>query len=211
MQKSGNGTWDPGRLEAISDGVIAIAITLLVLAIGVPTAEETASNRDLWTHLAQLWPSFVGFLISFVTIAVIWMIHDRLFHRLARVNHQLIVANMALLIVIVFLPFPTAVLAEHLNHDGERAATIFYSGSVLFGVLTFALLWRVAKSNDGYLLKESTSQMEIAILDRRVHRALVLYAAAFVLSFLVPLLSLALIAALCLFYLLGPYVLPRTQ
>jgi len=211
MPEDDYGTWSPGRVEELSDGVIAIAITLLVLEIGIPTIEETSSDHELWSRLRDLWPSYVGFLISFITIALFWMIHHRLFHRLNRVNHQLIVANMALLIVVVFLPFPTAVLAEHLNHDGERAATIFYSGCLLVGVMIFSFLWHVAKDENGHLLKESVSRVEIAILDRRIRRSVVLYGVAFALSFLIPLLCLALLAALCVYYLLAPHALPKTQ
>src|SRR5919108_1729971 len=110
---------DTARLEAFSDGVFAIAITLLVLEIRLPEGEG-----PLWNVLGELWPSYLAYVLSFVTIGIMWANHHAIFRLIARASHGLIVANLFLLMTIAFLPFPTGVLAEHLPHAGidQRSA-----------------------------------------------------------------------------------------
>ena len=98
-----------GRLEAFSDGVFAIAITLLILEIGVP---HVPADGSLWRALRELWPSYLSYAISFVIIGVMWINHHNLFRDIARVDHYLLVLNLLLLMSISFLPFPTAVVAN---------------------------------------------------------------------------------------------------
>jgi uncharacterized membrane protein len=105
----------PERLEAFSDGVFAIAITLLVLEIRVPSADQLSDPVELIKALGALWPSYVGYLISFVTIGIIWANHHNLFRLVARVSHGLVMANLLLLLTVGFVPFPTALLAATLE------------------------------------------------------------------------------------------------
>ena len=116
------------RLEAFSDGVIAIAITLLVLEIHVPTDQ----GSDLWHALGRQWPSYVGFVVSFVTIGIIWVNHHTLYHELARVDRSLLFLNLFLLMSVAFIPFTTALMADYLNQSqGQDVATAVYAGSFL--------------------------------------------------------------------------------
>ncbi len=105
------------RLEAFSDGVFAIAITLLILEIKVPAGPET-QDHGLWRALLERWPSYVGYVISFATIGIMWVNHHALFKYIRRVDRALLLANLLLLMTISFLPYPTAVLAEHLSDAG---------------------------------------------------------------------------------------------
>jgi hypothetical protein len=114
------------RIEAFSDGVIAIAITLLVLEVRVPHVEE---GESLWDALRGLWPSYVGFGLSFVIIGIIWANHHEMFDFITRANRTLVLLNLLFLLCVGFLPFPTALLAEYLGREGERAAVNVYSGS----------------------------------------------------------------------------------
>jgi hypothetical protein len=109
--------YETGRLEAFSDGVFAIAITLLVLEIAVPHVEHDAS---LTNALLDLWPSYFGYAVSFITIGVMWINHHHMFKDIERVDHGLLALNLLLLICISFVPFPTAVLAEYVGEDEFR-------------------------------------------------------------------------------------------
>ena len=99
---------DTSRLEAFSDGVFAIAVTLLVLEIGVPHVGE---GESLGEALRHLWPSYFGFAVSFLTIGVMWINHHAMFKDIDRQDHTLLVLNLVLMMTISFLPFPTAVVA----------------------------------------------------------------------------------------------------
>src|SRR5215218_7528273 len=109
---------DTTRLEAFSDGVIAIAITLLVLEIRVP--EDAESVPALWNALRDLWPAYLGYLISFATIGIMWANHHTIFRLITRTNHYLILTNLLFLLCLAFLPAPTALLTHTLGHADER-------------------------------------------------------------------------------------------
>ena len=121
--------WSTSRVEAFSDGVIAIAITLLVLEIGV----EPAALADPWPALADQWPSYLAYVISFLTVGSVWIAHHGIFARLESVDKTLMRLNIVLLMLVAFLPFPTRVLADSLtqNEAAERAAVVVYGTVVL--------------------------------------------------------------------------------
>ena len=117
--------WGTGRTEAFSDGVFAIAITLLILEVDVP---ETAFD-NLWRGIADQWPSYLAYATSFITIGGIWLAHHGIFRRLQYANTPLMLINLLLLMAVSFLPFPTKLMAEAIHSsDAERAAVIFYGG-----------------------------------------------------------------------------------
>ena len=115
------------RLEAFSDGVIAIAITLLVLEIRVPHIEE-ATPDALWRALRGLWPSYLGYLISFATIGIMWANHHTIFRLIDRTDHYLVLANLLFLFFVAAIPFPTALMADYLGHPAEQVGVIVYGG-----------------------------------------------------------------------------------
>jgi uncharacterized membrane protein len=134
---------ETARIEAFSDGVFAIAITLLILEIRVPPQTQDGSLREaLWV----LWPSYVAFLASFMTIGVMWLNHHRLFSLINKKDDGLIVLNLLLLLGITWLPFPTGLLAEHLlgPHIDQQAAAIIYAGSFFAIAIVFNVMWRYA-------------------------------------------------------------------
>jgi uncharacterized membrane protein len=112
---------ETARIEAFSDGVFAIAITLLVLEIKVPHE----AGHDLWKLLLAQWPSYFAFVTSFATIGIMWLNHHRMFSLIARTNPMLLILNGVLLLGVTFVPYPTAVVAAYLGHDGARAAACF--------------------------------------------------------------------------------------
>ena len=119
----------PNRLEAFSDGVFAIAITLLVLDIHVP---EPMSGTDLAGELGAQWPSYVAYAVSFLTIGIIWINHHAMIRRLRAVDHEVLVANLLLLLFVGLLPFTTHLMATYLKEgEGDHLAAAIYSGSFL--------------------------------------------------------------------------------
>ena len=97
------------RVEAFSDGVFAIAITLLILSVGI----DRAPHGDLGTYLVDLWPAYLAYAVSFLTIGIMWVNHHLLFDNFARVDRPMLLLNILLLMLIAFVPFPTHVLAAH--------------------------------------------------------------------------------------------------
>ncbi|HEV8510012.1 MAG TPA: TMEM175 family protein [Gemmatimonadales bacterium] len=126
----------PTRVEAFSDGVFAIAITLLILEIHVPHVEH-----GLWNGLLALWPSYVAFLMSFAVILIMWVNHHELLRMVADVNYPFLFANGLLLLSITFVPFPTAVLAAHLGTAEAKSAVAFYCATFVVNALTWNLLF----------------------------------------------------------------------
>ena len=125
------------RLEAFSDGVFAIAITLLVLEIHVPVDR----GEDLWRALGQEWPSFAGFVISFVTIGIIWVNHHSLFDDITEADRTLLFLNLFLLLSVAFIPFTTALMADYLRESqGQDVAAAVYAGSFLLMAWGFAAI-----------------------------------------------------------------------
>lgn len=126
-----------GRLEAFSDGVIAIAITLLIIEVRVPEVEEGLARA-----LLDQWPRYVSYVVSFLTIGIAWVNHHALFARIHRVTRALLFLNLLVLMAIAFLPFPTALLGEYLaaGHD-QRAAAVVYSLNMTAINLAFAVIW----------------------------------------------------------------------
>ena len=149
--------WGTGRIEAFSDGVFAIAITLLILEIAVPESEFS----NLWRGIAHQWPSYLAYATSFITIGGLWMVHHGIFRRLQYANTSVMRLNLALLMAVSFLPFPTKLLAEAIHEpDAERAAVIFYGGTLLTISLLLSALWgAIARDRD--LLKPEVSEEEI--------------------------------------------------
>jgi len=128
----------PGRLEAFSDGVIAIAITLLSLEIKLPDG-----GGSLLHSLASLWPSYVGFVLSFLLVGQVWLNHHAIFVRVRSVDQWMLICNLFLLLDVAFLPFATSVLTRSLEsgHD-ERTGAVFYGMVMVVGGLFFNALWR---------------------------------------------------------------------
>ena len=174
--------WDTGRTEAFSDGVFAIAITLLVLDISVPESEF----NHLWRGIAHQWPSYLGYATSFVTIGGIWLAHHGIFRRLRYANRRVMNVNLALLMAVAFLPFPTRLLAEAIRDaSAERAAVIFYGASLLVISLLISALWG-AVASDRSLLKPEVSEKEVNAIARATTPNLGFYVVFIVLAFLAP-------------------------
>jgi uncharacterized membrane protein len=149
-----------GRILALSDGVFAIAITLLILEIAVPA---TTSDAGLSKALLGLWPRYLAYVVSFVVIARFWVIHRLAFRLIARDNEMLVWLNLLLLLFVSFLPFPTAVLGQH---GGSPAAAVLYAISVILAGLASAGYWWYASGRGG-LLRPDAGRSQVRALRAR--------------------------------------------
>ena len=192
------------RLEAFSDGVLAIAITLLVFELRPPALQK---GERLAHALWQQWPSYLAYLVSFLTIGVIWLNHHRVFTQVIRVDGPLLLLNLNLLQWTALIPFPTAVVAEHLRGPGEaaRTASALYSGVLLLMSLAFGALFAWITHTDR-LLHRLPPPGVVRAARRRFMLGLVVYAAAFALSWVSAPLALALCGLMALYYALRPSV-----
>jgi TMEM175 potassium channel family protein len=149
--------WGTGRVEAFSDGVFAIAITLLILEINVP---ESAFD-NLWRGIAEEWPSYLAYATSFITIGGIWIVHHGIFQRLQYANRRVMLVNLGLLMAVAFLPFPTTLMAEAIHEpDATRAAVIFYGAALFVTSLLLSLLWG-SVAYDRKLLMPEVDEKEV--------------------------------------------------
>ncbi len=190
------------RLEAFSDGVIAIAITLLTLDLKVPDPGTTGS---LGHALVEQWPNYAAYVVSFATIGIIWINHHAMVQRLREVDHTFLVLNLFLLLTIGVLPFTTSLVAAYLREPGEHLAAAVYAGSLLAMGFAFLLAndWILRRRPE--LLREGLGEPERAELFRRNFVGLVPYMAAVALAPLSGYASLALCGLVA-----GYYALPRT-
>jgi len=180
------------RLEAFSDGVFAIAITLLVLDLKVP------EEPPLLDALLHQWPVYVAYLVSFLFILIMRMNHHRMFESIARVDSMFMLLNGLLLLGITVVPYPTSILSKYVLTDEQTVATAIYSGWFLLLAVCFNLMWRYA-STDGRLLSEHDSELA-AVITARFRWGIPSYFAAFALAFVWAPASLFLNAALAVFY-----------
>lgn len=197
---------ETGRLEAFSDGVIAVAITLLVLNIKIP-ASDSLGKQDLWSVLAGEWPSLIAYLTSFATIGIMWLNHHRLFTHIKHADTVLLLLNLLLLLVIVFIPVPTALLAEYFVKADQRTAAIVYSGTFFILACCFNLLWRYASYNNRLLGKNADTRAVKAISGQFLFGPL-LYFVSFILAWVNTPANIILNFALALFFAV-PARLPR--
>ncbi len=127
------------RIEAFSDGVYAIAITLLVIEIGVP---KLSSGESLSSALTDRWPEYGAYALSFLTIGISWANHNSFFKMFTHTDHVFLILNVFFLMCIAFLPFPTAVLGEYLDNGSERqTAVVLYSAGRLAPATGWFLVW----------------------------------------------------------------------
>ena len=188
------------RAEAFSDGVFAIAITLLVLDIHVPAP---GSEAGLAHELSAQWPSYAAYAISFMTIGIIWINHHVMMRRLKVVDHGILIWNLLLLMCVGALPFTTALGAAYLKEGhGEDLAAAVYSGSFLLLTLVFSGVNHHILFRRPDLLEEGVDEETRRQTLKRGVSGILPYLVATVLAFISPYLTFAICAAVAAFYAL---------
>ena len=184
-----------GRFETFSDGVFAIAATLLVLKFSI------TSTDNLGHKLLHLWPSYLAYVTSFVTIGIIWMNHHHTVSLIGRMDRTMLFINNLLLLTVAFLPFPTGLVGKSLQQgDGERAAALAYAGTLVVMAALHQVWWRYARVNRR-LIADGTPDSALRAVDRAYLPGLPMYGAVFVVAFFSPLASVLLTFAIAAFYL----------
>ena len=190
------------RLESFSDGVFAIAMTLLAIQIKVPS-HALVAEKGLVHSIAAIWPSYLGFTTSFITILVIWIHHHWIFKLIVKDGHALFYLNGILLLFVSFIPFPTALLSDYLLHPEAKVASTVYSGTFLATSIALYALWRHASL---HLLSPTASEEkknEARQLTNQYRLAPPLYLVVFMLSFVSESWSARLCLLLAFLFALG--------
>jgi TMEM175 potassium channel family protein len=195
-----------GRLEAFSDGVLAVAITLLVLNLHVPSAQPSIGGHhapSLGHQLVQMWPQYAAYVTSFLTIGIIWVNHHAMISRLREADHVILILNLFLLMSIAVLPFATDLMAQYLKaSSGQHLAAAVYSGAFVLMSICFSALNRHILFMKVHLLKDAPSERWRRTALRRSTLGLIPYLLATALAAVSPYLTLAICGALAVFYAL---------
>jgi TMEM175 potassium channel family protein len=186
-----------GRLEAFSDGVFAIAITLLVLDIAV----SGDAGPHLLRAVAGLWPSYLAYLVSFSTIGAVWLAHNAVTEYLDRADFVFVRLNLLLLLVVAFLPFPTRLFAEYIKVDNaERVAATIYGVSLLLTSTLLLVLWRYAVW--AKLVRPDAADEEIQLLTKRLTPGLTGYLVLLVAGLFLPVIAVIGYLAIAVYYII---------
>jgi len=188
---------ETGRLEAFSDGVFAIAVTLLVLDLHVPLGEEIRHGGLIRTLLAQ-WPIYLADALSFITILIFWVNHHATFKHITRTNQAFLILNGLLLLAISVIPFTTALLAEYIQRQERKAVEVVYSGTFVVAAVVYNRLWIYA-TRDRRLTSPDADMHTIDGITRQFHRGLAAYALSFVVAFFSAEVSLAICILLAIY------------
>jgi len=183
-----------GRLEAFSDGVFAIAATLLVLEFSV------SSGRDLGHQLVHLWPAYLAYMTSFVTIGIIWINHHHTVSLIGRTNRTMLFLNNILLLTIAFLPFPTKLVGDYLHRNGEQAATLAYTATFVIMASLHQVWWQYARRGRR-LIGDAVPDSALRAVDRAYAPGVVMYLLTFAVAFFSPLAAVLVTFAIAAFYL----------
>jgi uncharacterized membrane protein len=189
------------RLEAFSDGVIAIAITLLVLTLKVPHSEQGELLHALWHQ----WPSYAAFFISFIVIGIMWVSHHSMFERICTVDRRLLFLNLLLLLGIAFLPFPTHLLASYIRDGGQNASisAAIYSATMCIIGIVFFFMWVHLERRPHLLLKGITAE-QVRRAETRGLVGPIVYGLTIGVAFISPWACFVVYALMAVYFARGP-------
>ena len=192
------------RLEAFADGIFAIAATLLTLNLAV------TEGHPLGHELLIIWPQYAANAISFVTIGIIWINHHTVMHQIAHVDRTFLTLSVLFLAVIAFIPFPTRLLAQHIQDDGAQAAALLYGSTLTLTAVFFNVIWRYAAWGRR-LLRQDAEEKAVQGISRSYALGPPIYLAATVVAFKSPVASAALFGVLAIFYTLESSIFARRE
>ncbi|GAB3643245.1 TMEM175 family protein [Spirosoma arcticum] len=193
------------RLEAFSDGVFAIAVTLLVLDLKVPNLNaDTVTDPQLRQQLLSQWPAYLGFLSSFLTILIIWVNHHYLFKLIHRTDRAFMFVNGLLLLLVTFIPFPTSLLSRYVLSDAAPTVAFVYSGTYLLLAVAFNLLWYSALRR-GLVNGSGAKRVNYSGIRRGYLLGPLLYGGAAVVALFFPIWSIVICLAMAVFFAIFYY------
>jgi uncharacterized membrane protein len=187
------------RLETFADGVFAIAATLLILNVDSQVKEGSSA---IGHQLVEIWPSYIGYAVSFVTIGIIWSNHHTVMAQLERVNRTFLLLNVFLLMCVAFLPFPTRLVAENLRDRTElQPAALAYGATMTAMSICYLSLWLYAISGRR-LLRDDSDPRTVSGITRSYLPGFPSYLTATLVALVSPLASVAFFGAIALFYVI---------
>jgi uncharacterized membrane protein len=172
------------RLEALSDGVFAIAMTLLVIEVRAPDPESIGSAADLWGALRQAMPTIAAFLLSFTVIFITWVNHHALIRSIPRTSATFLFANGFLLLTVAFIPFPTALLGEFILTDRAAPAVVLYNAVLVPQAVAWILITRSALR--GGLARDVDGEAALRLRERNGYGAMALYSLLAIIALWLP-------------------------
>jgi uncharacterized membrane protein len=193
-------TKDTARIEAFSDGVFAIAVTLLVLDLKVPDLDmDQVTDAELRGRLLRQWPAYLGFLSSFGTILIIWVNHHNLFNLIRRTDRAFLFINGFLLLLVTFIPFPTALLSRFILSDAAPTAAFVYAFTYFLLAIAFNLLWYAARDRK-LMVQNADTRVHFRGIFRGYLLGPFIYGLATVLALFMPLFSVILCLVMAVFF-----------
>ena len=201
-ESSGHDEHPKGRLDAFTDGVLAIVITLLVLELKVPGAEETG---ELWNALAGDWRDYAGYLISFVFVGGVWVTHSTVTSYMERGDSLTFRLNLLLLFFVSLLPFLTALMTTHLGKEGENLAAALYGVDLFIASALITALIRYVASQPG-LIAGGARRSALVAIDRKRRFLVVVLGLSVLIAIVLPSVAVALYLAVSLAFLITPLV-----
>jgi uncharacterized membrane protein len=191
------------RIETFADGVFAIAATLLILNVDAQISEDV---HDLGTELLHIWPSYLAYAVSFITIGIMWINHHTVMSQIDRTDRRFLVATVGLLLCIAFVPFPTRLVAEHIRGDGAQDAALAYGFTMVATAIMFNVTWFYA-SRSKRLLRADADPAVVSGISRSYLPGPWIYLAAALVAFASPTTSVVLFMAIALFYVIESAIL----
>jgi uncharacterized membrane protein len=192
------------RLLAFSDGVFAIAITLLILEIKIPRQEELISVGGLYSYLVKIWPSYLSYFVTFLVIGIYWSNHHWLFTFITKTNHVFNLLNILFLMAVCFLPFTSAILGAYvLDVNYENAAATTYCIGFLL-MIVFKLVLYLYAIHKHKLIPDNLNKKFIRKVTYKLSVGILLLLAALLFSFYYPIISICIIGFSLIIYLLPP-------
>lgn len=193
---------ETARIEAFSDGVFAIAVTLLVLELHVPEFKDGHDPQLLIHALKQQWPGYLAFIISFFSIFIIWVNHHKLFKQIYKRNTSIMFANGIILFLVSIASYPSSLLARFYDTPSRQVSVSIYTGMFVLINLSYSLLWYLA-SKDRSLLRPELGELQIRDIRNNYLYGLPTYLIAFVLSFYLPTTALCICILLWIFWVIS--------
>ena len=187
------------RMEGFSDGIFAIAITLLVLDLHVPDKETLTSGTAIINYLKSQWPAYLAFSISFFSIFIMWVNHHKIFKQIYSRNTAVTFANGLILFFVTAVSYPTALLARFFDTPSAYIVVAIYTGLFILINLSYILLWHLA-TKDKSLLRPDITNSAIKKIKMTYWYGLPIYIIAFVLSFQFPGIALCICTSLWVFW-----------
>jgi uncharacterized membrane protein len=184
------------RLETFADGVFAIAATLLILNVDAQVGEDV---HDLGARIAHVWPSYLAYAVSFVTIGIMWINHHTILEQVERADRRFLLANIGLLTCIAFVPFPTRLVAEHVRGDGAEAAALTFGFTMVATAIMFNITWLYASIGRRLLRRDAHAGI-VSGVTRSYLPGPWIYLAGTLIAFASPTASVVVFLAIAVFY-----------